>query len=72
MSDLELEARLTCRTCNATPYLLYRRRNRQPNGQPLETFEHQLWPATPDVAPPERADKIVCPKCSRDLVRVAA
>ena len=70
--DLELEAMLRCEPCAAAPYKLFRRRNRQPDGEPLMTFEHQVWPASPDVPPPARTDRITCPACGGELRRVAA
>lgn len=72
MSDLQLEARLHCTACDAAPYLLYRRRARQADGAPVVAFEHVIWPATPDVPPPARTDRLTCPSCGTTLVRVAA
>lgn len=72
MSNLELEARLRCDHCGASPYLLYRRRVRQADGEPLVAYEHVLWPASPDVPPPDRPDRLTCPTCGEALTRVAA
>lgn len=72
MPDLELEARLHCDHCQAAPYLLYRRRVRQPDGEPGVAFEHELWPAHPALAPPARTDRLCCPACGAALRRVAA
>ena len=73
MADLrlELDGVLRCPECHHTPYKVFRRQNRQPSGELLETFEHVLWPATPDVAPPKDASRICCPACRAELRRVA-
>jgi hypothetical protein len=68
---LEREAIFRCRDCRGTPYVLYRRQNMQPSGELLQTFQHQLWPASPDVPPPLHPEDLRCP-CGGELDRIAA
>lgn len=73
MSDrrLELDAKLKCPHCGGTPYAVWRRRNVQRDGTPLETYESVLWPSRPNIAPPRAPEKITCPDCHEELRRVA-
>lgn len=67
MADLELEARLWCSSCDATPFLLYRRRLRE-----SVAYEHVLWPNGSGVTPPPAPERLLCPSCGTVLARVAA
>lgn len=72
---LELEARLVCSHCQQTAYRLFRRQCVNFPGtdreQLLESFEHVLWPAHPDLAPPTRPWQLCCPECQTPLHRAA-
>lgn len=56
---LELECHLKCPQCGGTPYHLYRRQVKE--GSPV--YENVLWGATPDIPPPLRPERILCPTC---------
>lgn len=68
---LDLDSVLKCPECGGVPYRLFRRENRQKDGTPLGTWEHVLWPASPDVAPPRDSAKVCCPDCGCELRRAA-
>ena len=69
---MEVEARLTCQTCKATPFILYRRQVIQKDGNVSpDVWSNVIWPANPNVMPPTNPREIVCPSCKGPLVRVA-
>jgi hypothetical protein len=59
MPDLELDSVLRCPTCRGVPFRVYRRRVAPES----PVWESVLWPATPDVFPPESAARALCPDC---------
>jgi hypothetical protein len=61
----EIEARLHCATCGASPYTLYRRETRPGSG----VYENVLEAATRDV--PLTTSAPICPVCGGPLRRVA-
>lgn len=68
---LEVDSVLRCPHCQGTPYKVFRRQNQQSDGTLLQSFQHVLWPATPDVGPPIHPEHICCPDCGEELRRVA-
>jgi hypothetical protein len=64
---LELDSVLRCPSCAGVPYKVFRRQLRP--GEPI--WESVLWPASPDVPPPSRAERVACPDCDVELRRGA-
>ena len=70
---MEVEARLRCTHCSATPYTLYRRQVIQKDGNVSpDVWSHVLW-STPGSShpPPANPHDIRCPDCHEPLIRVA-
>lgn len=68
---LELDAVLRCPACGGVPYRVFRRQHVQADGTGLPSWEHVLWPSTPDLPPPIDHRHLVCPDCRLELQRVA-
>lgn len=65
---MEREALLKCRDCGGTPYTLYRRQTKPDSA----VYENVLWPNSPNVMPPANPERMICPECRTELVRVPA
>jgi hypothetical protein len=65
--NMKVDSHIACRKCKEHVYTLYRV---AVDGRP-DLYTHRLWPARGVWAePPTHSSRLVCPKCSADLVRI--
>ena len=68
---IETDGVLRCPQCREVSYRIFRRQHQQLDGTLLPAYETVLWPAHPNVPPPQHPEKIQCPDCREELKREA-